>query len=59
MKERPRCSNCPDEATCPHGKQLCDHEACSHHPREQRWLANLIADVHRNDEKEIDNADDD
>jgi hypothetical protein len=59
MKEHPRCSNCPDEATCPHGKQLCDHEACSLHPRENRWIENVIEAIHRNDEKEFDYDDND
>ena len=58
MRERPRCSNCPDEATCPHGKQLCDHEACSRHPREDRWVINLIEDIVRNNKKEADDDED-
>ena len=59
MKEHPRCSNCPNEATCPHGKQLCDHEACSLHPHEERWVDDMARIIIRNDEKEFDHDDND
>ena len=52
-RERPRCSNCPEGDECPHGKQKCDHEACSRHPREAEWLDMLIDEIRRNGEKEI------
>ena len=37
-KEEPRCSNCPYQARCPQGRQLCDHVCCSLHPHNDAFF---------------------